>query len=213
MLVVFSEKDTGLPSPCPQVVSLGYGWLLNGSQPGALFQGVGSCFQNPRVPESCASLPFLSCTPISFQSKLSISFFLYTEDCMSFFCICSVLVACISVILIFQVLCWCPDICIGQQLQRWQGLELGPASVGKARPPVLLQHLKLSPALWSSKTHFSLGLKSKEEAEMQLGSRLCSPGLSFRLACERANTWCWGSCAFPLLGSDGSPPVEGHQIK
>lgn len=151
--------------------------------------------------------------PISFQSKLSISFLLYTEDCMSYFCICSILVACISVNLILQVLCWCPDICIGQQLQHWQRLELGPASVGEARPPILLQHLKLSPALWSSKMHFSLGLKSKEEAEVQLGRGLRPPGLSSRLACERANAWCWSSCVFPLLGSDGSPPLEGHQIK
>lgn len=131
----------------------------------------------------------------------------------SYFCICSVLVACISVMLILQVLCWCPDICIGQQLQHWQGLELGPASVGEPSPPMLLQHLKFSPAMWSSKMHFSLGLKSKEEAEAHLGSGLHPPGLSSRLACEKVNARCWGCCAFPLLGSDRSPPLEGHQIK
>lgn len=43
---------------------------------------------------------------------------------ISFICICSILVACISVILIFQVLCLCPDICIGQQLQHWQDLKI-----------------------------------------------------------------------------------------
>ena len=125
---------------------------------------------------------------------------MYRSLIQSYFCICSVLVACISMILILQVLCWCPDICIGWQLQHWQGLELGPASVGEARPSMLLQHLKLSPALRSSKMRFSLGLKSKEEAEVQLGSGLCPPGLSSRLACEKANAWCWGSSAFPLMG-------------
>lgn len=212
MLVLFSEKDTGFPSPLPQVISHGYGWLLNRSQLGALFQGVRNCIQSPCMPESCASLPFLSGTRISFQA-LNFILLTYRSLIQSYFCICSILVACISVILILQVLCWCPDMCIGQQLQHWQGLELRPTSVGKARPPMLSQHLKLCPALRSSKMHFILGLKSKEEAEVQLGSGLRPSGLSSRLACEKANAQCWSSGAFPLLGSDWSPPLEGLQIK
>lgn len=117
----------------------------------------------------------------------------------SYFFICSILVASVSVILILQVLCWYPD----QQLQNWQGLKLRPASVGKARPPMLLQHLKLAPALQPSQMHFSVGLKSKEEAEVQLVSRLCPPRLSPRLE---------GKCS--VLGLLVGPlPWKGQQIK
>lgn len=41
----------------------------------ALFQGVRNCIQSPCMPEHWASLPFPSCVPIAFQSKLSIAFF------------------------------------------------------------------------------------------------------------------------------------------
>lgn len=46
--------------------------------------------------------------------------------------------------------------------------------------------------------------------EVQLGSGMHPPGLSSKLAFEKARAQ---SCVFPCLGSDVSPPPEGHQRK
>lgn len=77
MFMVFGENETGFPqSPSHKSwVRMAVEW----SQLGALFEGVRNCSQSPCMPESCATIPVLSCTLISFQSKLSISFFLYAE--------------------------------------------------------------------------------------------------------------------------------------
>lgn len=213
MLVLFSEKDTGFPSPLLQVMS--WVWMAVEQEPaGGIIPRCQELHSKPlHAWELCLSSLFVKYSHLFPIQALNFILLTYRSLIQSYFCICSILVACISVILILQVLCWCPDMCIGQQLQHWQDLELRPTSVGKARPPMLSQHLKLCPALRSSKMHFILGLKSKEEAEVQLGSGLRPPGLSSRLACEKANAQCWSSGALPLLGSDWSPPLEGHQIK
>lgn len=83
-------------------------WMaVEWSQLEALFQGVRYCIQNPYMPESCASLPFSSCTPVCFQAKLSISsssihkpYKDFTKAEISL----HILVAYISMILILQVL-------------------------------------------------------------------------------------------------------------
>lgn len=184
-----------LDFPTLPVISLEYGWLLNGASwelcskvSGTVVKALACLRPVPPFP-FCHVLPYLSNPSSQFHSSYMqkpcpVLFLHLQHSCC---------------ILILQVLCWYPD----QQLQNWQGLELRPATVDKARPPMLLQHLKLAPALQPSQMHFSAGLKSKEEAEVQLVSRLCPPRLSPRLE---------GKCS--VLGLLVGPlPWKGQQIK
>lgn len=206
MFAVVGENDTGFPArPVTSLV-----WDGCWTEPARDI--VSRCEEMHSKPsntwELCLPSLFLMFSHLFPIQALNFIFLKYKSVIQSYFCTCSI---CISMILILQVLCWCPDILFGQLLQHWESLELGPASVGKARPPLLLQHLKLSPALWSSKMCFNLGLKPKEEAEVQLGSGLHPPGLSSMLVlreskCSMLGLLCVSSSGLWWFPSPGRTP-------